>query len=101
MKFRHFLIVFAALLIFSCKSADSSQTPEAAVATISPANSQPAGATPVSPLDKETQHRFEGLVKQGDHFYAEGNFREALDYYKKAQAIAPDQLSNEKLIAMR
>lgn len=84
-------------LFFSCKTSDSpqSESPQETVST----DSTPTLTSETAPLNKEEQHQFDGLLKQGDANYASGNFREALHFYKKAQAMAPDQLGNEKLIA--
>lgn len=96
---RFFLFALVLTLCFSaCKTSDSPQS-ESTPATTANASVNAAATTAPAPLSKEDQHRFQALLKQGDHHYASGNFREALNFYKKAQALAPDQLGNEKLIA--
>ncbi len=87
-------------LIFGCKTSDSPQS-QTSTPVEEQRQSSLTQSTPVltTELDQETQHKFDAFVKQGDTNYAEGNFREALNFYKKAQSIAPNQLGNDKLIA--
>lgn len=97
MKKLIFSSLFVVFLLFACKTSDSSNPEASSSATITAAptvlNESPKELTP------EQQHQFDALVKQGDANYESGNFREALNFYKEARNIAPDQLGKSKLIA--
>ena len=91
-------------LIFGCKTSDS--TPEQTATSVREQNMDTREVSTTTSannntgeLDREAQHQFDAFVKQGDSNYAEGKYREALNFYKKAQNLAPNQIGNDKLIA--
>jgi len=106
-------IAFSLLIVLNCFLAcKTSDTPvqkttptEISTAVVSPEPSESKSATASvssttdTDLSQEEAYRVKAFLKQAEAQYAAGAYREALQFYKKAESIAPDQVDRAKMIA--